>query len=200
MINEIFTCFILQVVCGKCSGHKVPLQFEENKMCRVCQSCHKVLIQRSAPNSPEISAGNSSAAFSRGKGVLEVCNIIYYNLILFKQIISIKLKQNFGYCLLTRCELLIYLDDCNSVLTILVCLGSSKCSLRFKWVHAVKDLEVMGIPMVCSAFRLCVVFLQITHRQEGYNSYSCSWFCCFFGMYFIFELLQSKFSLDHLLK
>ncbi|XP_026277947.2 FYVE, RhoGEF and PH domain-containing protein 4 [Frankliniella occidentalis] len=60
------------VVCGKCSGHKMPLQFEGNKMCRVCQSCYKILIQRSAPNSPEISASNSPAAFSRGKGVLEV--------------------------------------------------------------------------------------------------------------------------------
>ncbi|KAK3929895.1 FYVE, RhoGEF and PH domain-containing protein 4 [Frankliniella fusca] len=60
------------VVCGKCSGHKVQLQFEENKMCRVCQSCYKIIIQRSAPNSPEISASSSHASFSRGKGVLEV--------------------------------------------------------------------------------------------------------------------------------
>ncbi|KAJ1525738.1 hypothetical protein ONE63_008946 [Megalurothrips usitatus] len=59
------------VVCGKCSGHKLALPFEGNKMCRVCQSCYQFLIQRSAPNSPEISAGNS-AQFSRGKGVLEV--------------------------------------------------------------------------------------------------------------------------------
>ncbi|XP_034240310.1 FYVE, RhoGEF and PH domain-containing protein 4-like isoform X2 [Thrips palmi] len=59
------------VVCGKCSGHKLPLQFEDNKMCRVCQTCHKVLTQRSAPNSPEISS-SSAAGFSRGKGVLEV--------------------------------------------------------------------------------------------------------------------------------
>lgn len=61
-----------KVVCWKCSGHKMPLQYEENKMCRVCLSCYEILIQRSAPNSPEISASNSPAAYFRTKGVLEV--------------------------------------------------------------------------------------------------------------------------------
>jgi len=34
------------VVCGKCSGQKQPMAFEDNKPCRVCKSCHQVILNR----------------------------------------------------------------------------------------------------------------------------------------------------------
>lgn len=62
------------VVCGKCSCKKIPLVFEDNKSCRVCNHCYSVLSQcPSSPEEPLISPDNDNfGAYTRGKGVLDV--------------------------------------------------------------------------------------------------------------------------------
>ena len=37
---------LLQVVCGRCSRHQVPLQYDDNKLNRVCDKCFEVLSNR----------------------------------------------------------------------------------------------------------------------------------------------------------
>jgi len=82
-----------QVVCGKCSGHKMPLPCEENKVCRVCMSCYKILIQRSAPNSPGLDS--SAPSFARGKGVLEVRTMFKMSATYWRTLILIYRCQTF---------------------------------------------------------------------------------------------------------
>ena len=43
---------LIKVVCGKCSRHQMPLQYDDNKMNRVCDECYKVLCNREDNESP----------------------------------------------------------------------------------------------------------------------------------------------------
>ena len=52
--------YFFQVVCGKCSGQKQPLAFEENKPCRVCKTCHQVISKRNETNQSETNEINQS--------------------------------------------------------------------------------------------------------------------------------------------
>ena len=57
-----FTNF--QVVCGKCSGQKQPMAFEDNKPCRVCKSCHQVISNRNSEKPSETTEINQSEMHS----------------------------------------------------------------------------------------------------------------------------------------
>lgn len=67
------------MVCSKCSGNKLPLPCEQNKLARVCNRCHQLLSERAASGGH---GGATSAAarresvldvsYTRGKGVLDV--------------------------------------------------------------------------------------------------------------------------------
>lgn len=62
------------VVCGKCSNQKYPLPFEDNKLCRVCRSCHQKLVQQrsASPDRSDSDAENIRTSFTRAGGLLEV--------------------------------------------------------------------------------------------------------------------------------
>lgn len=62
------------VVCAKCSNQKYPLPFEDNKLSRVCLSCHKKLVQQksSSPDRNDSDAENRSSSFTMARGLLEV--------------------------------------------------------------------------------------------------------------------------------
>ena len=73
-IVEIIPPFA-QVVCGKCSNQKYPLPFEDNKLSRVCRSCHQKLVQQksSSPDKNDSDAENKRNSFAMARGLLEVC-------------------------------------------------------------------------------------------------------------------------------
>ena len=52
-------------MCGKCSRHQVPLQYDDNKLNRVCDNCFEVLNNRveNLPAEP-----NVKETTSNGKG------------------------------------------------------------------------------------------------------------------------------------
>ena len=95
------------MVCGKCSGQKQPLAFEDNKPCRVCKSCHQVIQSRSEKKSepgnseqtsetpllhPPVQQSLSKDTMDvqvRPKGLLEV---IFYNIYLLKLIFHVILN------------------------------------------------------------------------------------------------------------
>jgi len=62
------------VVCGKCSNQKYPLPFEDNKLSRVCRSCHEMLVQQksSSPDKNDSDGDNRRSSFSMARGLLEV--------------------------------------------------------------------------------------------------------------------------------
>jgi len=62
------------VVCGKCSNQKYPLPFEDNKLSRVCRSCHQKLVQQksASPERNDSDAENIGNSFTLPRGLLEV--------------------------------------------------------------------------------------------------------------------------------
>lgn len=62
------------VVCGKCSNQKYPLPSEDNKLSRVCRSCHQQLVQQKSvsPDGNDSDAENIRTSFTRARGLLEV--------------------------------------------------------------------------------------------------------------------------------
>lgn len=50
----------LQVVCWKCSEYKAPLEYDGNKMNKVCKDCYSILT------------GNTEEKEGKKKGILEV--------------------------------------------------------------------------------------------------------------------------------
>jgi hypothetical protein len=59
------------VVCGKCSNQKFALPFEDNKLCRVCHSCHQKLLA-SSPDRNDCDAESIRNSFAVARGLLEV--------------------------------------------------------------------------------------------------------------------------------
>lgn len=53
------TC-LLQVVCWKCSEYKAPLEYDGNKMNKVCKDCYSTLT------------GHTEEKEGKKKGILEV--------------------------------------------------------------------------------------------------------------------------------
>ena len=67
--------YLFQVVCAKCSGQKHPMAFEDNKVLRVCRSCHQVITLRNESESNENKPMMSKDTMDlpvRPKGLLEV--------------------------------------------------------------------------------------------------------------------------------
>jgi hypothetical protein len=84
IILELISAFICvlktvvhfaQVVCGKCSNQKYPLPFEDNKLSRVCRSCHQNLVQQksASPERSDCDAESIGNGFTLPRGLLEVC-------------------------------------------------------------------------------------------------------------------------------
>jgi hypothetical protein len=63
-----------QVVCGKCSNQKYPLPSEDNKLSRVCRSCHQKLVQQksASPEKNDTDTENNRTSITRARGLLEV--------------------------------------------------------------------------------------------------------------------------------
>ena len=77
MHKKFFFLNIFQVVCAKCSGQKHPLAYQENKVLRVCRSCHQVITLRnesesSNENKPMMQSKDTMDLPVRPKGLLEV--------------------------------------------------------------------------------------------------------------------------------
>ncbi|CAG7719893.1 unnamed protein product [Allacma fusca] len=62
------------VVCAKCSGAKVPLQYAGGKLCRVCKTCKNVLDERgnTAAKNGNPSPSSPDDSLEKVKGVLDV--------------------------------------------------------------------------------------------------------------------------------
>lgn len=55
--------FVWKVVCWKCSDYKAHLEYDGNKLNKVCKDCYHVII------------GCTDSEEKKKKGILEVCNL-----------------------------------------------------------------------------------------------------------------------------
>lgn len=60
--------FSLQVVCAKCSDNKVALEYDSNKMNKVCKDCYFILTGRTEGEEKS----ENKRSDSKKKGILEV--------------------------------------------------------------------------------------------------------------------------------
>lgn len=58
-----FVLFVSKVVCWKCSDYKAHLEYDGNKLNKVCKDCYHVII------------GCTDSEEKKKKGILEVCNL-----------------------------------------------------------------------------------------------------------------------------
>ena len=117
-----------QVVCAKCSGAKIALQYAGGKLSRVCKTCKNVLEERSNGSKKNGSASPSSLdePLERIKGVLDVSFTAVQMLLLPSQ--------------LWICEFMDYCMRCsnNSCFT---WTGASLCTCSSQWWS---KLEIEG--------------------------------------------------------
>lgn len=62
MVCSFQRCFLSQVVCWKCSDNKAPLEYDGNKMNKVCRDCYSILKGHTDSEEKE----------GKKKGILEV--------------------------------------------------------------------------------------------------------------------------------
>lgn len=63
---NLYVClsfFVSQVVCWKCSDYKAHLEYDGNKLNKVCKDCYHVII------------GCTDSEEKKKKGILEVCHL-----------------------------------------------------------------------------------------------------------------------------